>query len=65
MMYAGFQSGYMESSIRCHSGYCTGHADACGHMDGVMSQSSANTTIVIWCIAAAIYEKKHIQKERT
>ena len=31
----------------------------------VMSQSSANTAIVIWCIAAAIYEKKHIQKERT
>ena len=23
----------------------------------VMSQSSANTAIVIWCIAAAIYEK--------
>ena len=25
----------------------------------VMSQSSTNTSIVIWCIAAAIYEKKH------
>ena len=26
----------------------------------VMSQSSTNTSIVIWCIAAAIYEKKHL-----
>ena len=25
----------------------------------VMSQSSTNTAIVIWCIAAAIYERKH------
>ena len=25
----------------------------------VMSQSSTNTAIVIWCIAAAVYEKKH------
>ena len=25
----------------------------------VMSQSSTNSAIVIWCIAAAIYEKKH------
>lgn len=25
----------------------------------VMSQSSTNSSIVIWCIAAAIYEKKH------
>lgn len=28
----------------------------------VMSQSSTNSSIVIWCIAAAVYEKKHIQK---
>jgi len=28
----------------------------------VMSQSSTNTSIFIWCIAAAIYEKKRIQK---
>ena len=28
----------------------------------VMSQSSTNTAIVIWCIAAVIYEKKRIQK---
>ena len=26
----------------------------------VMSQSSTNTAIVIWCIAAAVYEKKHM-----
>ena len=25
----------------------------------VMSQSSTNSAIVIWCIAAAVYEKKH------
>ena len=25
----------------------------------VMSQSSTNTSIVIWCIAAAVYEQKH------
>ena len=25
----------------------------------VMSQSSTNTAIVIWCIAAAVYERKH------
>lgn len=31
----------------------------------VMSQSSTNSSIVIWCIAAAIYEKKHLQKELT
>ena len=29
----------------------------------VMSQSSTNSSIVIWCIAAAIYEKKHISQE--
>lgn len=29
----------------------------------VMSQSSTNTAIVIWCIAAAVYEKRHMQKE--
>ena len=29
----------------------------------VMSQSSTNSSIVIWCIAAAIYEKKYMQKE--
>ena len=29
----------------------------------VMSQSSTNSAIVIWCIAAAVYEKRHIQKE--
>ena len=29
----------------------------------VMSQSSTNSAIVIWCIAAAIYEKKHIHGE--
>ena len=28
----------------------------------VMSQSSTNSAIVIWCIAAAVYERKHIQK---
>lgn len=28
----------------------------------VMSQSSTNSAIMIWCIAAAIYEKKHMQK---
>ena len=28
----------------------------------VMSQSSTNTAIVIWCIAAAVYEKKRIQE---
>ena len=28
----------------------------------VMSQSSTNTAIVIWCIAAAAYERKYIQK---
>ena len=27
----------------------------------VMSQSSTNTAIVIWCIAAAVYEKNHTQ----
>ena len=25
----------------------------------VMSQSSRNTAIVIWCIAAVVYERKH------
>ena len=25
----------------------------------VMSQSSTNTAIIIWCIAAAVYERKH------
>ena len=29
----------------------------------VMSQSSTNSSIVLWCIAAAIYEKKHLPKE--
>ena len=29
----------------------------------VMSQSSTNSSIVIWCIAAAAYEKKHGRKE--
>ena len=28
----------------------------------VMSQSSTNSSIVIWCVAAAVYEKKHMQK---
>ena len=27
----------------------------------VMSQSSTNTAIVIWCIAAAVYERSHPQ----
>ena len=27
----------------------------------VMSQSSTNTAIVIWCIAAAVYERNHTQ----
>ena len=27
----------------------------------VMSQSSTNSAIVLWCIAAAIYEKRHMQ----
>ena len=30
----------------------------------VMSQSSTNTAIVIWCIAAAIYGKKHIFEKK-
>ena len=30
----------------------------------VMSQSSTNSSIVVWCIAAAIYEKKHMPKKR-
>mgnify|MGYP004460313899 CR=1 FL=1 len=30
----------------------------------VMSQSSTNTAIVIWCIAAAIFEKKYIFKKK-
>ena len=25
----------------------------------VMSQSSTNSAILIWCIAAAVYERKH------
>ena len=25
----------------------------------VMSQSSTNSAIVIWCVAAAVYERKH------
>lgn len=25
-----------------------------------MSQSSSNSSVIIWCIAAAIYEKKHL-----
>ncbi len=29
----------------------------------VMSQSSTNTSIIIWCIAAAIFEKRHFQSE--
>ncbi len=29
----------------------------------VMSQSSTNSSIVVWCIAAAIYGKKRMQKE--
>lgn len=29
----------------------------------VMSQSSTNSSIVIWCVAAAIYEKKHTQEK--
>ena len=29
----------------------------------VMSQSSTNRAIVVWRIAAAIYEKKHMPKE--
>ena len=28
----------------------------------VMSQSSTNSAIAIWCISAAVYERKHIQK---
>ena len=30
----------------------------------VMSQSSTNSAIVIWCAAAAVYEKKRIQERR-
>ncbi len=30
----------------------------------VMSQSSTNTSIVVWCIASVIYERKHMQKDR-
>ncbi len=29
----------------------------------VMSQSSTNSAIVIWCIAAAVYERKRVQRE--
>ena len=28
----------------------------------VMSQSSTNTAIVIWCITAAVYERKHTER---
>ena len=31
----------------------------------VMSQSSTNTSIVIWCIAAAMYESKHISRKES
>ena len=31
----------------------------------VMSQSSTNSAIVIWCIAAAVYERKRVQREWT
>ena len=31
----------------------------------VMSQSSTNSAIAIWCIAAAVYERKHIQKKES
>ena len=31
----------------------------------VMSQSSTNTAIVIWCIAAAVYERKHTLLKRS
>ena len=31
----------------------------------VMSQSSTNTAIVIWCIAAAVYERSHTQLKRS
>ena len=27
----------------------------------VMSQSSTNSAIMVWCIAAAVYERKHTQ----
>ena len=27
----------------------------------VMSQSSTNSAIMVWCIAAAVYEEKHTQ----
>ena len=30
----------------------------------VMSQSSTNSSIIIWCIAAAVYEKKCIFKKK-
>ena len=30
----------------------------------VMSQSSTNSAIVIWCITVAVYERKRVQKER-
>lgn len=30
----------------------------------VMSQSSTNSAIVIWCVAAAIYEKKNMRKNQ-
>ena len=30
---ARFSSGHMEPSARSYSGYCTGHADTCCHMD--------------------------------
>ncbi len=30
----------------------------------VMSQSSTNTSIVVWCIAAVVYEKKHAPQDR-
>ena len=31
----------------------------------VMSQSSTNSAIMIWCIAAAVYERSHTQLKRS
>lgn len=31
----------------------------------VMSQGSTNTALVIWCIAAAVYERSHTQEKRS
>ncbi len=59
---ARFPSGHMESSAGCCSRYFAQamQVPAATWMS-VMSQSSTNSAIVIWCIAAAVYERSHTQ----